>query len=233
MISEFVPLIKSIARRLNLRLPAHLDEEDLISAGIIGLMDAMTRYNPERGAKFKTYAEFRIRGAMLDEIRSMDWIPRSVRDRIAILQRVQRDLLNRYGRPPMAEELAAALTMSVEELADFLPRAQGAMLVSIEDLGAEELSEHKLLRVVTEAVSRDPLSNLMAENMREVLEEAIQQLPEKERSVLMLYYCDELTMSEIGSSLNVTESRVCQIHSQAITHLKAKLHAVKQELQRC
>ena len=140
MISEFVPLIKSIARRLNLRLPAHLDEEDLISAGIIGLMDAMTRYNPERGAKFKTYAEFRIRGAMLDEIRSMDWIPRSVRDRIAILQRVQRDLLNRHGRPPMAEELAAALTMSVEELADFLTRAQGAMLVSIEDLGAEELS---------------------------------------------------------------------------------------------
>ncbi|MEW6542374.1 MAG: FliA/WhiG family RNA polymerase sigma factor [Nitrospirota bacterium] len=226
VIREFTPVIKAMAHRLAFRLPAHLDAEDLVSVGVIGLMDAMNKYDPTREAKFKTYAEFRIRGAMLDEIRSMDWIPRSVHERIALLQRTQTELMRKYGRPPTDEEVAAALKMSLEELDDFLARSQGAVLLSIQDLGAQELDGHVILRVLIDEQNPDPLSAAVSENVREILGKAIQELPEKERLVLTLYYYEELTMKEIGSILKVTESRVCQIHAKAILRLKAKLKSI-------
>ncbi|MGH7231490.1 MAG: FliA/WhiG family RNA polymerase sigma factor [Nitrospiraceae bacterium] len=226
IIREFAPVIKCMAHRLAYRLPAHLDADDLISVGIMGLMDALGKYDPTRAAKFKTYAEFRIRGAMLDEIRSMDWVPRSVHERIDLLQKTQRQLLNRYGRPPTEDELAAALKQPVEELADFLSRAQGAVMISLDDVGAQEADEHRILSMLIDTEHPDPLSTVIAGDVRRLLSKAIQQLAEKERLVLTLYYYEELTMKEIGRILNVTESRVCQIHTKAVLFLKSRLQGV-------
>ena len=227
IIQEFTHVIRSMAHRLAFRLPAYLDAEDLVSVGIIGLMDAMERYDPTREAKFKTYAEFRIRGAMLDEIRSMDWIPRSVHERIALLQKTYSELLNRHGRPPTDEEVAAELKMSLQELEEFLSRARGAIVVSLDDLAVQDQDGHKILGLLTDSSQPDPLASLVHGRERQVLCQAIQELAEKERLVLTLYYFEELTMKEIGQVLKVTESRVCQIHSKAIVHLKARLQPVE------
>ena len=227
VIREFVPVIKSIAHRLAYRLPAHLDADDLISVGIMGLLDALRKYDPTRAAKFKTYAEFRIRGAMLDEIRSMDWVPRSVHERIDVLRRTKRDLLNRHGRPPTDEELAAALTQSVGEFAAFLNLAQRAVMISLDDVCAQGVDDHRILGMLIDSEHPDPLSTAITGDVRRLLVKTIQQLPEKERLVLSLYYYEDFTMKEVGGVLNVTESRVCQIHSKAIAFLKAQLEGAR------
>lgn len=223
LIKEFAHVIRAMAHRLAFRLPAYLDAEDLISVGTIGLMDAMEKYDPNREAKFKTYAEFRIRGAMLDEIRSMDWIPRSVHERIGLLQKTHITLLNRLGRPPLDEEVASELKMPLDELDEFISRARGAVMISIDDLGLQEPDGHKVVKMLADTHHPDPLSTLVNEREREAIGDAIQGLPEKERLVLTLYYYEELTMKEIGELLKVTESRVCQIHTKAILRLKAFL----------
>jgi RNA polymerase sigma factor for flagellar operon FliA len=225
LIKEFAHVIRAMAHRLAFRLPAYLDAEDLISVGTIGLMDAMDKYDPTREAKFKTYAEFRIRGAMLDEIRSMDWIPRSVHERIGLLQKTHVTLMSRLGRPPHDEEVAVELKMSMDELDDFITRARGAVMISVDDLSLHEPDGHKVVKMLADTHTPDPLSSLVNEREREVIATAIRQLPEKERLVLTLYYYEELTMKEIGELMKVTESRVCQVHTKAIIRLKAHLQA--------
>ncbi len=228
VIREFAPLVRAMAHRLAFRLPAYLDVEDLVSVGVIGLMDAMTRYDPRREANFKTYAEFRIRGAMLDEIRSMDWVPRSVHERIGLLHRTESILMRRLGRPPTDEELARALDLPVDELAGFVAAAQGAIVMSLEDLGVQDSEGDKIVRMLVDTQHPDPLSMVVTQRVRAALERAIEELPEKERLVLTLYYVEELTMKEIGSVLSITESRVCQIHAKTILRLKAQLQALDQ-----
>jgi RNA polymerase sigma factor for flagellar operon FliA len=227
LIKEFAHVVRVMAHRLAFRLPAYLDAEDLISVGTIGLMDAMDKYDPSREAKFKTYAEFRIRGAMLDEIRSMDWVPRSVHERIGLLQRTQAQLMNRLGRLPQDEEIAAELKMSPDELDDFTLRARGAVVVSLDDLNLSDVDGPKVVTMLADTHNPDPLSMLVNERERESVGGAIQDLPEKERLVLTLYYFEELTMKEIGEMLKVTESRVCQIHTKAILRLKTQLQAAR------
>ena len=223
IIKEFAHVVKAMAYRLAYRLPAYMDAEDLVSVGIMGLMDAMDKYDPGREAKFKTYAEFRIRGAMLDEIRSMDWIPRSIHERISLLQRTHTKLLNRLGRPPSDEEVADEMKLSPAELDDFIVRSRGAVLVSLDDFNLHEPEGPKILDALADTQHPDPLTMILNDRERDRVATAIQQLPEKERLVLTLYYYEELTMKEIGGMLNVTESRVCQIHTKAILHLKGKL----------
>ena len=227
IIKEFAYVVKAMAHRLAYRLPAYMDAEDLVSVGIMGLMDAMDKYDPGREAKFKTYAEFRIRGAMLDEIRSMDWIPRSVHERVSLLQRTHVKLLNRLGRPPTDEEVAAEMQLSPAELDDFLVRSQGAVLVSLDDFNLHEPEGPKILDMLADRQHPDPLTIIVNDRERERVADAIQQLPEKERLVLTLYYYEELTMKEIGRILKVTESRVCQIHTKAVLHLKGKLESLQ------
>lgn len=227
IIKEFAHVIRVMAHRFAFRLPPYLDAEDLISVGTIGLMDAMDKYDPSREAKFKTYAEFRIRGAMLDEIRSMDWIPRSVHERIGLLQRTQVQLMHRLGRPPKDEEVAAELKMSPDELDDFTLRARGAVVVSIDDLNLSDPDKPKVVTMLADTHNPDPLATLVNERERDSVGDAIQNLPEKERLVLTLYYFEELTMKEIGEMLKVTESRVCQIHTKAIVRLKASLQVAR------
>lgn len=227
IIKEFAHVVKAMAYRLAYRLPAYMDAEDLVSVGIIGLMDAMDKYDPNREAKFKTYAEFRIRGAMLDEIRSMDWIPRSVHERVSLLQRTHTKLLNRLGRPPTDEEVAGEMKLSPAELDDFLVRSQGAVLLSLDDFNLHEPDGPKILDILADRQHPDPLAMILNDRERSRVTDAIQQLPEKERLVLTLYYYEELTMKEIGRILKVTESRVCQIHTQAVLHLKGMLEALQ------
>ncbi|MDH4187472.1 MAG: FliA/WhiG family RNA polymerase sigma factor [Nitrospira sp.] len=227
IIKEFSHVVKVMAHRLAFRLPAYMDAEDLISVGVIGLMDAMDKYDPTREAKFKTYAEFRIRGAMLDEIRSMDWIPRSVHERVSLLQRTHKELMNRLGRPPSDEEVAAELKMSLTELDEFLSRARGAVMVSLDDIQMHEPDGQKILTMLADPHQPDPLATILGDWERTTVTNAIQQLPEKERLVLTLYYYEELTMKEIGRILKVTESRICQIHTKAVFHLKTSLQALR------
>jgi RNA polymerase sigma factor for flagellar operon FliA len=223
LIKEFAPTIKYLASRLAVRLPSYLDAEDLFSVGLIGLLNAFDRYDPTREAKFKTYAEYRIRGAMLDEIRSMDWIPRSVRDRITLLQRTCDGLQKRLGRPPTEEEIAEAMGFNQEELSDFLVRSQGAFVLSLDDLASQEPEPRILLQCMADPTAKDPLAELVGDAKRKQLGSAIEGLPNKERMVLTLYYYEELTMKEIGKVLSVTESRVSQLHSQALIRLKGSL----------
>lgn len=229
LLVEFAPTIRYIAQRLSFRLPPSLDVQDLIQAGIIGLMDALGKYDPSREARFKTYAEFRIRGAMLDEIRSLDWVPRSVRDKIGRLQKTFGDLEKRLGRAPQEEEVAQELEMSTEEFNTFLYEARAVAVLSLDNLGLQDEASHTLLETLVDAKAEDPLRALLSKGAQDRLIEGINRLSEKERLVVSLYYQDELTMKEIGQVMKITESRVCQLHSQAILRLKEKLRVVQKE----
>ncbi len=224
LIQEYAPKIKYMAYRLSYRLQPDIDIDDLISAGIIGLMDAMDKYDPSKETLFKTYAEFRIRGAMLDEIRAMDWVPRSVKEKSGLLYKTISSLEKELGRPPSEEEIAAALKMNINEYQDFLTQARSSSMISIEDLGMNrEDSDRDMLETIRDPEKRDPLSLLMTKDRQKTLTSAIDNLPEKERKVVSLYYYNELTMKEIGRILEVTESRVSQLHTQAMIRLKGKL----------
>jgi len=228
LISEFAPIIRYLAQRLAFRLPPSLDVEDLIHAGVIGLMDAIGKYDPTREARFRTYAEFRIRGAMLDEIRSLDWIPRSVREKITLFQKTTDQLSKGLGRAPSEEEIAAALQMDAAQYEAFLFQAKGISLLHLEDMGLEEGDPRRFIESLADLNAENPLLCLLARGLRERLIEAIDRLPQKERQVISLYYFDELTMKEIGQVLKVTESRVCQLHAQAIARLKGALAEKKE-----
>ncbi|HET6464971.1 MAG TPA: FliA/WhiG family RNA polymerase sigma factor [Nitrospiria bacterium] len=228
LIAEFAPAIRYIAQRLAFRLPPSLDVEDLIHAGVIGLMDALGKYDPSRKARFKTYAEFRIRGAMLDEIRSLDWVPRSVREKIGLLRKTLEQLEKRLGRFPTEEEIARELDMSIEECGALMLQARGVALVSLDDLGLSGCDPRTLLETLVDARAEDPFLSLLQQEARDKLMGGVHSLPEKEQQVVSLYYHDELTLKEIGQILGITESRVCQLHAQAIMRLKTKLNIPQQ-----
>ncbi len=220
ILEEFAPMIRFIAQRLAFRLPPSLDVEDLTHAGVIGFMDAFERYDPSISARFKTYAEFRIRGAMLDEIRALNWIPRSVHDKASKLRKACEAFIKENGQPPTEEELTEALGMSQEEFDTFLYQASGATLLSLDDLGIKDGAEWQFIESMADPKSENPLLSLLTQDDRDRLLKAIDILPKKERLVVSLYYDEELTMKEIGRTLKVTESRVCQIHAKAIMRLK-------------
>ncbi|MBI5407121.1 MAG: FliA/WhiG family RNA polymerase sigma factor [Nitrospirae bacterium] len=223
LIQEYGSKIKYMAYRLSYRLQPDIGIDDLISAGIIGLMDAMDKYDPGKETLFKTYAEFRIRGAMLDEIRAMDWIPRSVKEKASLLYRTIAQLEKRFGRPPTEEEMAGELKMSLTEYQEFLSQSRASAMISIEDLGFNQDNDRDVFECIGEPEKRDPLTLLLSKDTRNILTKAIENLPEKERKVVSMYYYNELTMKEIGKILEVTESRISQLHTQAMFRLKEKL----------
>lgn len=224
LIQEYAQKIKYMAYRLSYRLQPDIDIDDLISTGIIGLMDAMDKYDPTKETLFKTYAEFRIRGAMLDEIRAMDWVPRSVKEKSGLLYKTASSLEKELGRPPSEEEIAGALKMNINEYQDFLTQARSSSMISIEDLGMNrDDNDRDMLETIRDPEKRDPLTLFMTKDRQKTLISAIDKLPDKERKVVSLYYYNELTMKEIGRILEVTESRVSQLHTQAMIRLKGKL----------
>lgn len=224
MVTDFLPVIKYMAMRLSMRVSSGLNVEDLMSAGMVGLLDALTKFDPSREIKFRTYAEFRIRGAMLDEIRAMDWVPRSLRERIGKIQHATNEWTKRKGHPPTEEELAESLGMETKEVDATLLQAKGAVVLSLDDLGSHEEDSHPILDALADHGQPSPLESLVSEDARRALVDAIERLPERQRLVLTLYYFEELTMKEIGVILHVTESRICQLHAQSMIKLKALLH---------
>lgn len=230
LIMDYAPLIRFVAQRIAARLPSNIDIDDLISAGVIGLMDAIEKYDPSRDNKFKTYAEFRIRGAILDELRSQDWVPRSVREKAKKIERTYAELEQRFGRTVSDAELSDALGIDLEEYYDMVAKVKAVTLLSIDELtGPSQHDRKSLIDSLENLNSKNPFAQLKAKGVRELLMKNIDELPEKQRLVLSLYYYEDLNLKEIGRILDVTESRVSQLHTQAVTRLRAKLKTVVSE----
>ena len=219
LVENYAPLVKRIAYQLMSRLPASVDVDDLIQNGMMGLLDALGRYEQGLGAQFETYAVQRIRGAMLDGLRENDWLPRSLRRDMRRIEAAIHSLEQRNGRPPSETELAAALDLPLEDYQRMLQDARGHQLVYLEDFNREEDDDYLDRHLAQEG--NDPLTLLEDTDLRRRLVGAIEHLPEREQLVMALYYDEELNLREIGEVLGVTESRVCQLHSQAVARLRA------------
>ena len=219
---EHLPIVRYVARRIHERLPQHVEMEDLVSAGVVGLMDAFTKFDPAKKVQFRSYAQFRIRGAILDSLRTLDWSPRELRRKGRSAEEAVRVVTARLGRPPGEHEVAAELGISLEEYQTLLGDLKGLEIGTLhternEDSGEEELA------YIPGRPDEDPLFRCLKGEMEERLTEAITHLPERERMVMTLYYYEEMTMREIGLALGVVESRVSQIHASAVLHLRASL----------
>ncbi len=223
IIIEYAPLIKYIAQRIASRLPSNVELDDLISCGVIGLMDAIEKFDPSRDNKFKTYAEFRIRGSILDELRAQDWVPRSVREKAKLVERAYAKIEAAEGRPATDEEMCAELGVNQDEFYDLLNKAKSVSVLNIDDSASFNKGDKKLIAGLEDDRNSNPFYAVANKGSRDKIKEGIGQLPEKQRLVLSLYYYEDLNLKEIGQVLNVTESRVSQLHTQAIMKLKVKL----------
>lgn len=224
LITEYAPLIKFIAQKIAIRLPSNIELDDLISSGVIGLMDAIDKYDPTRDNKFKTYAEFRIRGAILDELRSQDWVPRSVRDKSKRLDRTAKKLESELGRAPTEREVAEALEVSLEEYHSLVNQTKPVSVMSVDDQATySNFDKKSLISVLDSGKSNNPMNQLNVKKVQKIIAKCIEALPERQRLVLSLYYYEDLNLKEIGKILRVTESRISQLHAQAVGKLKVKL----------
>jgi RNA polymerase sigma factor for flagellar operon FliA len=225
LVLEYAPLIKYIAQKIAARLPANIELDDLISSGVIGLMDAVEKYDASRDNKFKTYAEFRIRGAILDELRAQDWVPRSVREKAKILERCYAKIEQKSGRQATDEEVCQELGITQNEYHELLNQVRSVSLLSYDDISHFSKADKRALHGAGDAGAKSPtpFSEVNVAYIKRMISDAIRDLPEKQRLVLSLYYYEDLNLKEIGRVLDVTESRVSQLHTQAILKLKSKL----------
>jgi len=223
LLEQHALLVKKLAHQLKAKLPASVEVDDLIQAGMMGLLDAVNRYEETHGAQFETYAVQRIRGAMLDELRSSDWLPRSIRQNSRKIEEAIHVLLQQLGRQPQEAEVAAHLKLSLVDYQNLLSDCGGHQLIYYEDFhDADGSQEHFLDRYRT-GESEDPLQNLISGGFREAVVDAIRALPEREKILMGLYYEQEMNLKEIGAVMGVSESRVCQLHSQAIARMRSTL----------
>jgi RNA polymerase sigma factor FliA len=227
LILTYAPLVKYVAGRLGSGLPAHVDENDLVSYGLLGLIGAIERFDPDRDIKFETYAISRIKGSIIDELRAMDWVPRSVRSRARDIERAIGELERKLMRAPTDEEIAEKLGVTTGDLNDSLSEIGRSSIAALDELwtissgaGGDQVA---LIDTIEDTQGPEPQSELAQTELREALGEAIARLPEREKLVVTLYYYEELTLREIGEVLGVTESRVSQLHTKAILRLKARL----------
>ncbi len=219
---EHLPIVRFLARRIHERLPQHVDIEDLVSAGVVGLMDAFAKFDPAKKVQFRSYAQFRIRGAILDSLRTLDWSPRELRRKGRAVEEAIRAVTARLGRAPGEPEVSAEMGLALEEYQQLLGDLKGLEIGTLhlernEDSGEEELA------YVPGRPEEDPLFRCLRGEMEERLSDAIANLPDRERLVMTLYYYEEMTMREIGLALGVVESRVSQVHASAVVHLRAAL----------
>jgi RNA polymerase sigma factor for flagellar operon FliA len=225
-LEDHIDLVKKIAYQLKSKLPRNIEEDDLIQAGMIGLLDALNRYEDTQQAQFETYATLRIRGAMLDELRNMDWLPRSVRENMRKIENAILELQKKLSRNPTENEIADNLKLSIQDYHKFLAENSGHQLLYLEDFVTNEDDDSYLDRYQT-GKKDNPLESLLELGFRDALAKAIDELPERERLMMALYYEQELNLKEIGAVLDVSESRVSQIHSQAISRLRTLLKEQK------
>jgi RNA polymerase sigma factor for flagellar operon FliA len=225
LILTYAPLVKYVAGRLGSGLPAHVDEGDLVSYGLLGLISAIERYDPDRDIKFETYAIMRIKGAIIDELRALDWVPRSVRARARQIERAIAELEAKLGRAPTDEEIAGKVGLSVEELEESLTDISRSSIAALDELWSVsgEGDQVSLLDTLEDESGPRPSQALDETELRETMADAISRLPEREKLVITLYYYEELTLREIGEVLGVTESRVSQLHTKAVLRLRSRL----------
>ena len=219
---EQMSTVRWIARRIYERLPQHVELEDLISAGTIGLLDACAKFDPGKNVQFRSYAQFRIRGAILDSLRLLDWSPRDLRRKGRLIEETIRRLTAQFGRAPGEPEVAQAMGIALEDYQQMLGELKGLEIGTLHAERSDDSGEEELAYIPNPAED-DPLFRCLNTEMKERLAQAIEQLPERERLVITLYYYEEMTMKEIGMVLGVVESRVSQIHSSAVVHLRARL----------
>jgi RNA polymerase sigma factor for flagellar operon FliA len=229
IVLEHTPLIRYIVNRIAVRLPSHIDLDDLHNTGVIGLMDAIEKYDPDKNCKFKTYAEFRIKGAILDQLRSLDWVPRSVRQKSRKLERAYGEVEQRLGRMASEDEVADSLGLQIEKFHELLNQVRGISMINLEEVrgtNADGDRSGTFADIVEDVNSENPFATLKLTEMKSVVADTIASLPEKERLVISLYYYEDLNMKEIGGILGITESRVCQIHTKSVLRLRSKLKGI-------
>ncbi|MBN1288188.1 MAG: RNA polymerase sigma factor WhiG [Actinobacteria bacterium] len=228
LILHYSPMVKYVAGRVSSGLPPSVEFGDLVSYGVFGLLDAIEKYDPGRGIKFETYAIARIKGAIIDELRADDWVPRSIRFKAREIEKAYIELETKLRRNPTDEEVAKKLGMSLESYLEVLNKLSFISLVALDELwsvGGDKPDQVSLADTVEDVKAKDPSQMFEVEEMKNIIAEAINKLPERERIVVSLYYYEGLTMREIGEALSVTESRVCQLHTKAILRLRARLSA--------
>lgn len=227
LILHYSPLVKYVAGRVGVGLPANVEQADLISYGIFGLIDAIEKYELSRGIKFETYAISRIRGAIIDELRAIDWVPRSVRFKAREVEKAYNALENKLKRPPSDAEIAKEMDISVDELNAIYTKLSTVSLVALDELMAVEGGSGdkiSLVDTLEDIKTVSPENAFEVDEMKEILAGAISRLPEREKIVVTLYYYEGLTLAQIGEVLGVTESRICQMHTKAVLALKGKMN---------
>jgi RNA polymerase sigma factor for flagellar operon FliA len=222
MLKQYSPLVRRLAHQMIAKLPANVEVDDLIQVGMIGLADAMTRFDSEQGVQFETFATQRIRGAMLDELRGADWMSRGNRKQQRDIETALHKLQQQLGRAPQESEIAREMGISLSEYQDLLGKVRGTQLVYLEDMSGDD-GDHDFLDRHVADENENPVAMLQDRRMREALVAAIKLLPEREQYVMSMYYEQDMNLKEIAAVLGVTESRVCQLHSQSIARLRTKL----------
>jgi RNA polymerase sigma factor for flagellar operon FliA len=232
LILKYSPLIKYVAGKLAMRLPPNISQDDLISSGVIGLMDAIEKFDSSKKIRFKTYAEFRIRGAILDELRSLDWVPRSIRKKATELEKTYHYLEKVLNRPPKDKEVAKALDISIEKFHKLLDKTKNVTFLDIETIRRRmpDNNEEDLFDLIGNDNEINPFTLLNKTEIKEILAKAITSLPEKEKIVVSLYYYEDLTMREIGEIMGYTESRISQMHTKAMLRLRVRLASIVEEI---
>jgi RNA polymerase sigma factor FliA len=225
LIRQYQPLVRKLAHHMMAKLPANVQVDDLIQVGLMGLSEALTRFEATQGVQFETFATQRIRGAMLDELRENDWVSRGVRKSQKDIEVSMRRLEHRLGRSPLESEIAADLGMSLSDYQSLLGKVKGTQLVYLEDMNHNPDDEDSFLDRHMGDSEADPLNMLSDHRMRQALVAAIKNLPEREQHIMSMYYEEDMNLKEIAAVLDVTESRICQLHSQSIARLRAKMRS--------
>jgi len=231
-VNKYSPLVKYVAGKIAIGMPQNVDFDDLVGYGVFGLLDAINKFDPEKDIKFKTYAVTRIRGAIYDELRSIDWVPRSIRQKAKELERVIGSLENRLGRSATDAEIAKEMGLSLKEFHTLVLKLSGASMLSLSDVWyiGDESDQVSVMETIESPKSLNPDVIVEREEIKNIIVKAISELPDKEKKVLILYYYEDLTLKEIGEVLQVTESRISQLHTKAIMRLRSKLMSIKKSM---
>jgi len=233
LVQKYLPLVSAVVNRLAMTLPEHVDHDDLYSVGLIGLLQALRNYNPACGTSFETYARVRVRGAMLDELRRMDWVPRTIHEKARRIKEVLADLEQKLGKTPTEAQMAKAMNMSVEEYEELLDEVRPAAFVCLDAVNASEDGDSgPLYEVIADQTDSDPVEKVSNNELKQVIFERLKELPEMQRKVLALYYLEDMHLREIAEVFKLTESRICQIHAQAILAIRSYVQRFESGLSR-